>query len=88
MTFELTRTFLRPLFPERLKSREKEFTELENCFANYRREVQNDLDELTASQKCHDCQTLQDTLDDTENDLREIELKLTRERRSHQAKVR
>ena len=78
---------LRPQCPDKLTSREKEFEDLENCFANYRQEVQNDLDELTASQKCHDCQTLQNTLDDTESDLREIELKLTREKRSHQAKV-
>ena len=70
-----------------LVKRNQEFADLETCFANYRREVQVDLDELTLSQQCRDCQTVQTALDETETELKEVELTLTRERRSHSTKV-
>ena len=70
-----------------LVKRDQEFADLETCFANYRREVQVDLDELSLSQKCRVCQKMQTALDETETELKETELTLTRERRSHSTKV-
>jgi len=69
-----------------LVKRDQEFADLETCFANYRREVQVDLDELSLSQKCRVCQKMQTALDETETELKETELTLTRERRSHSTK--
>ena len=71
---------------EKLTSKEKEFDELESCFAKYRQEVQADLDELTTT-TCHDCQTAKTRLTSTQGELKEVELTLNRERRSHEVKV-
>ena len=71
---------------EKLASREKEFDELESCFAKYRQEVQADFEELTTT-TCHECQTAKTRLTSTQSELKEVELALTRERRSHEVKV-
>ena len=72
---------------ERLLQRDREFEELENCFANYRREVQIDLDELTQKTNCTECNCYQDELNETKKQLGELEKQHELEKEVHIAKA-